>query len=93
LGIEGVGVADVSEVGAVPNPVAPGETLVITVTAATPPPQTAAVELLIDGEPFGTILIRAGETSGEVSISIPQDTQPVTFTLTARSGATEPAVE
>jgi len=85
-------VVDVTSVDAVPNPVAPGNTLVITVNLGSPAPDAASVELLIDGQPFAAVVIAAGATSGQLDIPIPPDQPPVDFTLTARSGGTEASV-
>ena len=85
-------VVDVVSVDAVPNPVAPGNTLVITVNLGNPAPDAASVELLINGQPFAAVAIAAGATSGQLDIPIPPDQQPLDFTLTARSGGTEASV-
>jgi hypothetical protein len=79
-------------VSADPNPVSPGQTLVITVTLGAPPVEAVNVELLADGDQFANMTIPAGATAGEMSFPIPPEQPPMQFELTARSGATEASV-
>jgi hypothetical protein len=80
---------DVTSVDAVPNPVAPGETLVITVTLGSPAPAATSVELLIEDQSFSSVPIAAGAMNGALDMPIDSAQPPATFTLTARSGDTE----
>ena len=89
LTIQSVVFVDLVSIEAVPNPVAPGNTTVVTVTLAAPASEATSVSLLGEGQPFATIPIAAGATTGELDLPIPPDQAPMTFTLTARSGGSE----
>jgi hypothetical protein len=78
---------------AVPNPVAPGNIVTLTVTIAAAAPTEISVALETDGQVIAAIPIAAEATSGSLEIPIQPDTPPVTVTLTARSGASQASVD
>jgi acyl dehydratase len=78
---------------AVPNPVAPGNTVTLIVTIAAAAPMEVSVSIETDGQVVAAIPIAAEATTGSLEIPIQPDTPPVTVTLTARSGASQASVD
>jgi hypothetical protein len=87
------GVGEVTELRAEPNPVSPGQTLLLTVVLSAPLPAPVNVELFMDNQTFGNMTIPDGATTGDLAFPIAPGTQPVTFMMTARSGGSEASVE
>jgi hypothetical protein len=80
---------DIIELTASPNPIAPGQTLTITVTLAGPAPDAASVLITADQQPFGTIPIAPGAINGEIQLEIPAGTPTMTVLFRAESGGSQ----
>ena len=80
---------DIVGLTASPNPIAPGQTLTITVTLAGPVPEPTSVLITADQQPFGTIPIAPGATNGEIQLEIPAGTPTMTVLFRAESGGSQ----
>lgn len=80
---------DIVGLTASPNPIAPGQTLTITVTLAGPVPEPTSVLITADQQPFGTIPIAPGAINGEIQLEIPAGTPTMTVLFRAESGGSQ----